>query len=539
MQEKPEIIKIYHYVNLIFKHRWLLIIPFCLSMTVGIYQAITTPKIYEASTLILVEPQEVPTNLVRSIVTADITSRISTISQQIMSRTNIERIINKFDLFSDPKSKDRYMEDKLGVMQKRIEVKVTRTGGPDTFSVSYRGAEPKTVMLIANDLASAFIEENLKVRETKAVGTSEFLETQLQSTREQLELVEEELRDYRKRHMGELPEQLDANQKAIDRLRDQLNETRKRINDAKNRLILIDNRIDASRALQSIPVGTGPVGTSTEPAKPLNLQQLKDQLDEIGSKYTDQHPDVIRLKQRIKELEAKEKEAEYASAKPSDSGSSGVQPRSAIDGDMVEYMQQRQAILLEIANLQSEIPGIESQIKIYQQRVENTPKREEELLGLKRDYNNIQDSYNSLLNRKLEAEISLNMEKKQKGEQFRIIDPARLPRKPASPDLRKLFLVSVAIGLGLGAGLIFLLDFFNTSLKDPDKFEEELGVAVLATIPKVYQKKDLRLKRLNQVLTACSILVAGCLVAGFALLVVNGVEPTIEAVRPYISFIRL
>jgi hypothetical protein len=143
------------------------------------------------------------------------------------------------------------------------------------------------------------------------------------------------------------------------------------------------------------------------------------------------------------------------------------------------------------------------------------------------------------LNRKLEAEIALNMEKKQKGEQFRIIDPARLPRKPISPDLRRLFMVILSAGLGLGGGLIFLLDFLNSSLKDPEKFEDDLGLAVLATIPKVYQKKDYRLKRLNHVLTAVSILVAACLLAGFAVLVFHGVESTIEIVRPYLAFLNV
>jgi hypothetical protein len=131
------------------------------------------------------------------------------------------------------------------------------------------------------------------------------------------------------------------------------------------------------------------------------------------------------------------------------------------------------------------------------------------------------------------------MEKKQKGEQFRIIDTARLPQEPISPDLRKLFMMIMAAGFGLGAGLIFLLDFLNSSFKDPEKFEDDLGVAVLATIPKIYQKKDFRLKRLNQVMTVFSILVAACLLAVFAALVFNGVEPTIEIVRPYMAFLKI
>jgi polysaccharide chain length determinant protein (PEP-CTERM system associated) len=503
-------------------------------MIVGIYLAITLPKIYEASTLIMVEPQEVPSNFVRSIVTADVRSRISTLSEQITSRTNLERIINKFGLFSGPESRLMFMEDKVAIMRDKIEVNVTRTQGFDTFSVSYMDPDPDTAMHVANDLATAFIEENIKVRENQAIGTSEFLETQLESTRKKLEIVEEKMRNYRKRYMGELPEELESNQKALDRLQNQLNETHKSIRDAKNRLILLENRINARSQFQSTLTEDKP-GSK----EPVTLDQLKEQLEALSAKYTDQHPDVIQLRTRIKDLEAKEKETEYTVAKHSGSTRPNSKKLSSSDRFLVELAEQRQAILLEIGDLESEIAKIKHQINIYQRHIENTPKREEELMGLKRDYKNIQDSYNSLLNRKLEADISLNLEKKQKGEQFRIIDAARLPRKPASPDMRKLFLMTVAVGFGLGGGLIFLLDLFDTSLKDPEKFEDELGLSVLATIPKVYQKKDIRLKKLNRVLTGVSLLVAVCLFAGFAILVLNGVEPTMEIVRPYLASFRI
>ena len=152
-----------------------------------------------------------------------------------------------------------------------------------------------------------------------------------------------------------------------------------------------------------------------------------------------------------------------------------------------------------------------------------------------RDYENTQESYNSLLNRKLEAEISVNMEKKQKGEQFRIIDRAALPRKPVSPDMRKLFMLSVAAGLGLGGGLIFLLDFMNPSLKQPKDYESELGLAVLATIPKLLSPKDKILRRLNRGLTAVSLVFAAALTAGFGLLILKGVGPMMELVSKYVK----
>jgi hypothetical protein len=163
--------------------------------------------------------------------------------------------------------------------------------------------------------------------------------------------------------------------------------------------------------------------------------------------------------------------------------------------------------------------------------VERTPQREQELLTLKRDYENTQESYNSLLNRRLEAEIAVNMEKKQKGEQFSIMESAEVPLVPVSPNMKIIFMLSFIFGLHIGPGLIFLRDYFNTSLKDPNDFESDLGVSVLATIPKIYRKKDIRLKRLNRFLTGVSILVAVCLFAGFGVLAFLGVEPTMELVQ--------
>jgi len=535
MNEKDETFKLDYYINLIIKRRWLMIIPFCLALIVGIYLALTLPKSYEASTLILVEPQSVPTNFVREIVSTDIDSRIATIQQQILSRTNLEKIIARFKLFSNPGSEDMFMENKVASIRQRIGVIVSRTKrGPNTFSISFADSNPETAMKIANGLATLFIDENLKIREAQALGTSDFLQAELQTMRTRLVAVEEKLRAYRQRHRGELPEQLDGNLRILDNLQLQLSEREERLSDEKNRLIAIENQIQTRKELL-----TTSITAQSDTDDMLTIDQLKIRLADLETNYTDKHPDVIRLRFKIEALEAKYKTAGILSSNPQGSGSSENQSRFLADKALGEQMKQRTEIKIAIRDLADDIVKIKRQINKYQQRVERTPKREEELLVLNRDYGNIQESYNSLLNRKLEAEIALNMEKKQKGEQFRVIDPARLPRKPISPDLRRLFMMVVAAGLGIGAGLIFLLDFLNSTLKDPEKFEDDLGLAVLATIPKVYQKKDFRLRRLNHVLTAVSILVATCLLAGFAVLVFNGVESTIEIVRPYVAFLKI
>jgi len=535
MPGKTDTLKIDHYLGLVLKHRWLLIIPFCIAMGVGIYLAVTLPKIYEAKTLILVLPQRVPSSYVQSIVTTDIDSRISTISEQILSRSNLEKIIEKYGLFSDPKYSGLFLEEMVGALRERIEVEVNRGrrgSDSDAFSISFRGSHPKTVMEVTNRLAGSFIDENLRVRETQAVGTSDFLAEELITKRKRLEEVEQKLREYRRQYMGELPDQLDANLRILERLQLQLSEREQTLRDEKSRLSVIENQIESNR---KILAESREAETVSEEGDVLSLELLKAQLNTLKSNYTDRHPDVIKLKAQITDIEA----THQAGA----SRLSG-EPRASVSGDpalqlvsntLNDLMRQRIEIKADTKNIRMDIVKLNREIREYQERVERTPEREQELMKLRRDYENNQESYNSLLNRKLEAEIAVNMEKKQKGEQFRIVDRAALPRKPVSPDMRKLFMLSVAAGLGFGAGLIFLLDFMNTSLKQPKDYESELGLAVLATIPKLLGPKDKILRSLNRGLTAISLVFAAALTAGFGLIILKGVNPMMEIVRTYVK----
>lgn len=540
MQEKNDSFKIDYYLGLVLKHRWLLIIPFCIAMVAGMVLAVKLPKLYQASTLILVMPQRVPSNFVQSIVTEDIDSRISTISEQILSRTNLEKIIEEFRLYSDPKYNDMFSEDKYADLRERIEVKVNRASRreeADAFTISFKGSEPKTVMEVTNRLAGSFINENLKVRESQAVGTSDFLAEELMTKRRRLEEVEEKLREYRRKYIGELPEQLEANLRILERLQTQLSEREKSLREEKSRLTVIESQIESNR---KILAESRESETVSEDGGVSSLEMLRAQLKTLKSNYTDLHPDVIKLKAKIAELESGQQAGEPPAAGQQRAGESRVNVTGdpalqLIANTLNDLMRQRAEAKGEIKNIAIDIDQLEHQLHEYQERVERTPQREQELMQLRRDYDNTQESYNSLLNRKLEAEIAVNMEKKQKGEQFRIVDRAALPRKPVSPDMRKLFLLTVAAGLGLGGGLIFLLDFMNTSLKQPKDYTTDLGLPVLATIPKLLSPKDKILRRLNRGLTAVSLAFAAALTAGFGLMILKGVEPMLELVRTYVK----
>lgn len=532
MKKTKDIITPDQIIEIVLRRRWYIILPFIVSMIVGCFFAITLPKIYESQTLILVDPQRVPTNYVQSVVSQDIDARINTIRQQIMSRSNLEKIIQNFELFNEPEQENMFFEDKLENLRERIIVNITRARqGADAFSIAFRGKDPEKVMRVANSLASYIIDENLKVRESQAIGTSDFLDAELTNMRKKLEEVEETLKQYQIRYMGELPEQLQTNLSILNRLQEQITDRRQNLRDVKARLGSVENQI---KIVQTQLETTGRVETLIvePPEQETELDILKRQLADLKTRYTDRHPDVLRIEKRIESLEQEgQKDPVIPRGTPE---VDTVQPAS-VNPVLNEYMRQRVELQNEAKTAEIEINDLLSQMKFYEQRIENTPKREQDLLSLNRDYQNIQTTYNSLLSRKLESDISVNMEKKQKGEQFRIIDSARLPEKPISPNMMKLFMLFIGAGLGVGGGIVFLLEYLDTSIRKPEDLEALLDMPVLCTVPRLLHKKARRLQLLNQLLSVISVGISFVLFAGFAVLSFKGIDKTIAFIKRFID----
>ena len=515
-------------IDLVMKRRWIVMIPFCLAMIVGIGLSVKLPRIYEASTLILIQPQRVPENYVQSIVSTDTSERISTLSQQVLSRTNLEKLIGEFKLFHEIEYSNMYIEDKLKNLRQRISIDVSRDRrGNDAFTISFQDRDPETVMSVTNALAAYFIDENLRIREAQAVGTSDFLDAEMQNMKSRLEMVESQLKDYRESYMGELPEQLDSNLRILDRLQEHLGESQQRLADAKIRLVALQNDAAQSRNQPTTVI----IGTESQP-ETNDLDQMRAQLETLLSRYTARHPDVVRLKARIAESE---KQAELLSRSKSASATDGSPAQLPAATLTPQYRAQQNEITQEMQRLELDIADTKRQIGIYQGRVENTPKREQELLSLRRDYQNIQTSYDSLLARKLEAEIAVNMERKQKGEQFRILDEAKLPQKPVKPNMQKLFIMVVGAGLAIGGGIIFLLEYFDNTLKRPDDIESGLKLKVLCTVPEIFDHKKKVLRMVEHACSAVFAVASMALFAGFAILYLKGVDQTIEALKKYVS----
>ncbi|MDA8134490.1 MAG: Wzz/FepE/Etk N-terminal domain-containing protein [Desulfobacteraceae bacterium] len=513
-------------LEIIIRRRWFILIPFCITMTLGLFYTLTAGKTYEASTLILVQPQRVPTNYVRSVVTSTINERISTISQQILSRSNLEKIIEQFGLFAD--AKGMYLEDQVAALRKRVQVKIERTrSDAEAFSIVFQGDDPQTVMRIANTLASFFMDENLKVREAQAVGTSEFLDSELEKTRKNLEEREKQLAEYRIQYMGGLPDEVESNLRTLDRLQQQVTAKNEILRQARNSLALLESQISQPTETANQAAAQNATGINDGLSEDeQNLEAAKKEYDILLLKYTDKHPDVLKLNKIIQKLE---KTIEENNAVSTEEPLKTNKDNQNIGTTRQES--QLKQIKNEIQKIESDIANLEQQMKQYQAKVEDTPKRELELQSLQRDYTNIQTVFNSLLDRKLEAELSVNMEKKQKGEQFRILDHARLPERPISPNVKLLFLLSIASGLGIGAGGIFLLEIFDSSIRREEQIEKDLGLKILAAIPPMKWPRDRAKRKIELVAFACFSAYAVIFLSFFAILNYKGLDRTINFIK--------
>jgi polysaccharide chain length determinant protein (PEP-CTERM system associated) len=475
------------------RRKWYIIVPLVVSIPIsfGVYKYI--PKVYRATTLILAQPQSVPENYVQPSITDTAINQLNTIGQEIMSRNRLEKVIREFNLYANLR-KEVSMEEKVETMRKAIEVKVKEEKKERTrnsFTISFEGEEPKTVMMVTNKLASLVIEENLKVRELQAGGTSQFIKKELLTMEDRLKRKEQEIRLFREKNMGQLPQQLDANLRILEQLQQQLRTISEKIRAAQDRTIIFQGQLEQLNRLE--PKGDflpnqGPLNTPPTRDPVTQLNALRRELASIQTRMKETHPDVIDLKKKIAVLEPQVEDRE-------DGEGIVVKnlPPPRLDSDTERFYrqltEQYNSALLEAKRLAEEEKGLKEQISLYQSRIEDTPKREQELVLLTRDYDLLKTKYQSLLDKNLQAQMAENLERKQEGEQFRILDLAVLPEKPIKPNRNKILLVGGLLGIALGFGLTWFRESLDQSFRTVSDLEEDLGIPVLATIPNLKKEK--------------------------------------------------
>jgi polysaccharide chain length determinant protein (PEP-CTERM system associated) len=449
---------------------WLLV-PIVLGLAAawGALQVLT--PVFRASTLVMVEKQKVPADYVKPTVTMGMEERLSTIEQQITNRSNLERIIHEMDLYPELRAEES-IEKVVGVVRRNLTV---AKKGDSVFTIYFKDPDPVKAANTANRIAELFIQENLKLREDQAQGTSTFLEAELAQTKAQLELQEAKIAAFKQVHMGELPEQRDTNLQAVGQLQDKLAINMEALDKAETRKIFLQRQISELSQMVVIPPQAAPVA----PPAPTRLEQLQAQLIELRSRYTDRHPDVVRLESEIEQLRKIESgEIQVSNAPPL--------PAPAAPRIDPALRAQLDAVDMEIRGLQAERARILSDTSRFQARLESVPRVEQELLSLTRDYDNIQRSYESLLTKRIDAHLAQNLEKSRQSEQFTILEKAIPPSDPYWPNKVLLLAIGLAGGALLGLIAAFLRNQTDSTFTESDALQHAFpGVPVLATIPQL------------------------------------------------------
>jgi len=493
-------------VRMLWKHKLALTaISLSLSaISVGIVLLI--PATYRAEAVILVDSQKIPEKYVASSVATELQDRLATISQQILSSKVLQDLINTFDLYHEER-KTHVQEEIFEMMRNDIKITVEKgwTGNrPGAFRIGYQGPVPTTVASVANRIATLFIDENLRTRETQAVGTSEFLQNEVDEAKKKLDKEEAAVSKYKLEHNGELPQQEASLNSTLQRLQLELQGNQEALNRAQQTKVILENALGMAesaqaalaRAINDADAADGADAGHVQANSPKNVKSselLQQQLDVMRLRYSEDHPDVKRLQAEI----AKAKAAEAQDSSPATPPTAANAPattaarRSTSPEAVRELEQERQkssnlavqlkAINQELENRSAERNRILDAINVYQKHIERLPVREQEMQSITRDYENSKAEYRSLLDKKASAEMATEMERRQKAEKFTLLDPARVPEMPFLPN-RPLF-AAAGILLSLAIGVLYAIGKEVRANSLLGEWELPEGVATIGRVP--------------------------------------------------------
>ena len=465
------------------RRRWVLIVVLTViggPIAYGVSRVL--PDRYKSQTLVLVERQSVPEKIVESLDTEDLSQRLSSMQQQILSRSRLEPIINQFGLYSNEVNKVP-MEDLVGRLQKAIDVAPilpmaeTQSRQLPGFYVNVTMGNARTAQQVCTAVTSMFIEENLRQRLQHSDDTTQFLVNQLGEAKANLDEQDARLAAFKSHYLGSLPDNEQMNLGLLTNLKSQLDAATQAL-----ARIQQEKSFTESMLLQQIAAWQATqTGRSPETLEQ-QLAALQTQLATLQSRYTDDYPDVIKVKNDIAALKKQIAQSDSQKA-ASDSGKS--QKNTLEPTQIAQLRAQVRNLDQAIAEKAREQQGIQQQIKLYEERVQSSPAVEQQYKELTRGYQTALDSYNELQKKRNDSAMAAELNRKQQGEQFRVLDPANLPDKPSFPN-RPLFAAGgLGGGLALGLGIAFLLEMKDSSLKTERDVEFALRLPVLAMIPEI------------------------------------------------------
>jgi polysaccharide chain length determinant protein (PEP-CTERM system associated) len=440
------------------------------------------PKRFVSQTTVLVEEPTVPVDIARPVVTEDINQRLSTMQQQILSRSRLEPVIRQYDLYSNDAGKAS-MEELVERLRKTITITPlepmaqSRTRNLPGFNVSVTSGDPRLAQQICSTITSMFMEQNLQLRQDQVDQTVDFIRKQLADAKTKLDDQDAKLAVFKRRYLGSLPDEEQTNLNLLMGLNSQLEATTQALSRAQQDKGFAESILGQQlSAWQASQVGQNPETFEQQ------LSALQAQLLALRTKYTDDHPDVIKAKNDIatlkRQIAASEEQKKASTPEKATTASGEPAQIQQLRAQLHQYEQ----VIKERSGQQEDI---QKQIKLYQARVQSSPAVEQEYKQLTRDYQTALEFYNELSKKLDQATMANDLERRQQGGQFRVLDAANLPDMPSFPNPTLFGLGGFAGGAGLGLALAFLLEMQDTSLRSERDVEVALRLPVLAKLPTI------------------------------------------------------
>jgi polysaccharide chain length determinant protein (PEP-CTERM system associated) len=498
----------------LYEKRWLIAGFVIAGWLIGTSIGRILPPKYRSETVILIEQQRVPEHYVESNVTVDLQQRLQSMSEQILSRTRLLTLVDNFKLYRGETS-SRDDDTLVDRMRKDIKVQLIsaegRPGQVSAFKISYSAPSPQLARDVTREITSLFINENSHDREQLSQETTAFLESQLNDARGSLTEQEDKLRDFRTQHTGELPEQLQSNLQILGGLQLQLQAANDGLNQAQQHNLYLRSLLQQyqSSGMSASPAQGANAAPSTVHAQ---LAALRAELIDLEARYTDRYPDVVRVKQRIAEIEAHASggaEAINGAAPIVSSDSSAPTIAMTDSAPVVQLKGELSANELELKNQKAKINSLEGQINSYQARLNATPVREQQAAAVTRDYDQSRAYYETLLSKKLQSEMATNLERRSKGEQFRMIDPPNLPERPYWPNRLLCSFAGLGIGLAFGLALTIVLDRVSPRIFQVDELADFVGTGYVLGLPTLSTEADVarsKRHRITEMAAAVSLI---------------------------------
>ncbi|MFZ3334308.1 MAG: GNVR domain-containing protein [Candidatus Acidiferrales bacterium] len=480
------------YWAIVCRRRWWIFLPIFLCWAVVWTGGWLWPASYESEGTILVQQQQVPEQYVAPNVTLDLEDRVQSMTQQILSRTRLQATINRFHLYRPSHGLSSLFEtgDPVDQMRKDIKIELVESdnktgvhrGELTAFKIHYSAPSPELAQQVNSELTSLFIDENLRAQQQLSESTTAFLDAQLADARTKLEEQEAQVRAFKAKHMGDLPSQLESNVQILSGLQSQLETTERALDGAKQQNLYLESLQQQYQSAQ---------GTD-----------LRLELSDLRSKYTDDYPDIIALKEKIAKSDELKKQIEAQivsnqktkNATNSLPGNPGIPGQPGSETPVMQIESQLKANQLEIQNYTKRQKELESQIAAYQARLNMTPETEQQLADISRGYEESKSNYKSLLEKQNQSQLATSLEQRQQGEQFSIIDPPSLPDKPSSPNHILVSLGGLVVGTIIGFGLALLMELADVRVRQEKDLERHVRAHVLVGIPHLNAPGEDRLR---------------------------------------------